>query len=228
MIQNDPSCTRARCGVSFLILLSCLAFTLPAAAQREKRVITNDDLTASPSEEFSRAAESGPAGPDRANKGAPFVSTPMPVVDRMLELAGVTAADVVFDLGSGDGRFVLRAAQKYKARSVGIEIEPALIKQSMDRAQEMGVDKLATFTLGDIFNTDLRSATVVTVFLLQETNERLQPVLESQLQPGTRIVSHQFPFPGWVPVTRETMQVGAVSHPIFYYVAPQSFAKPAR
>ena len=121
-----------------------------------------------------------------------FVASPQSVVDAMLELAGVTAADVVYDLGSGDGRIPITAAQRYGARGVGIEIDPILVRAANDRLAKAGVAERVRFVNQDLFEADISEASVVTLFLLPRVNDRLAPKLKRELRPGTRIVSHQF------------------------------------
>src|SRR5215467_4374195 len=123
-----------------------------------------------------------------------YVPTPQNVVEEMLEMAHVTAADVVYDLGSGDGRIPITAAAKYGARGVGIEIEPRLVRESIDNAAKAGVADRVRFVVGDLFEADIRDATVVTLFLLPRVNLELLPKLRRELRPGTRIVSHQYHF----------------------------------
>jgi cyclopropane fatty-acyl-phospholipid synthase-like methyltransferase len=121
-----------------------------------------------------------------------FLPTPDNVVDAMLELAHVTAADVVFDLGSGDGRIPIAAARKYGARGVGIEIDEQLVRLSQDNAMKAGVADRVTFIQGDLFQANISQATVVTLFLLPSMNIQLIPKFHQQLRPGSRIVSHHF------------------------------------
>ena len=129
-----------------------------------------------------------------------YVPTPQPVVEAMLELARVKRGDVVYDLGSGDGRIVIAAAKKYGATGVGFEIDPALVKKARENAAAAGVSKQVRFVTQDLFTADLSKATVVTLYLLQSINERLRPKLVRQLKPGTRIVSHVFNMgPEWPP-----------------------------
>jgi SAM-dependent methyltransferase len=128
-----------------------------------------------------------------------FVPTPMNVVDRMLELARVTEKDVVYDLGSGDGRIVITAAKKYGARGVGIELSPDLVDLAQEKAVEEGVANLVRFETGNLLRANICPATVVTLFLDIKFNAWLRPVLEHQLKPGTRIVSYEHPIPGWEP-----------------------------
>jgi len=121
-----------------------------------------------------------------------YVPSPQSVVDAMLELAHVTSADIVYDLGSGDGRIPITAAQRYGARGVGIEIEPRLIREANDNAAKARVTDKVVFLNQDLFEADFSSATVVTLFLLPRLNQELMPKLKRTLRPGTRIVSHQF------------------------------------
>lgn len=123
---------------------------------------------------------------------APYAATPPDVVDRMLTLAGVTAADVVYDLGSGDGRIPITAARKFGARGVGIEIEPRLVEEARANARAAGVDRLVEFRLQDALTADVSPATVVTLYVLASGNAKLRPMLSRQLRPGARIVSHAF------------------------------------
>jgi precorrin-6B methylase 2 len=121
-----------------------------------------------------------------------FVPTPQSVVEAMLELAHVTAADVVYDLGSGDGRIPITAAKKYGARGVGIEIDSRLIRESMDNLAKAGVGDRVRFVNQDLFEANISEATVVTLFLLPRLNVQLMPKLKRELRPGTRVVSHYF------------------------------------
>ena len=123
---------------------------------------------------------------------APYVPTPDDVVARMLALAEVTASDVVYDLGSGDGRIPITAAKRYGARGVGLEIDPRRIEESRANAKAAGVDHLVEFRLQDVMTADVSAATVVTLYLLSSSNAKLRPILTRQLRPGARIVSHAF------------------------------------
>lgn len=128
-----------------------------------------------------------------------YVPTSDRVVAAMLDMAQVTPADVVYDLGSGDGRIVIQAAKKYGAHGVGIEIDPALVQRANRNARDAGVADKVTFVQGNIFTTDLSKASVVTLYLSTTINMRLQPKLQRELSPGTRIVSHRFGMPDWKP-----------------------------
>jgi SAM-dependent methyltransferase len=128
-----------------------------------------------------------------------FAATPYAVADAMLRLARVTARDVVYDLGSGDGRIVIMAAQKYRARGVGVELNHGLVEISRQVAREGEVADRATFIEGDLFAEDISAATVVTLWLSATVNSRLEPKLRRDLHPGARIVSHQFPIGNCAP-----------------------------
>ena len=135
-----------------------------------------------------------------------FVPTPTAVVDAMLKLANVTASDLVYDLGSGDGRIVIAAAQKFGARGVGIELDPQLVDQANKNARKAGVTDKVTFLSADLFKADLSQATVVTLYLLRSINLRLQPKLMRELKPGTRVVSHRFDMGDWKPEREVTVR----------------------
>ena len=128
-----------------------------------------------------------------------FTPTRHAVADAMLQLAGVTRDDVVYDLGSGDGRIVIIAAQKYGARGVGIEIDPKLVALARQNAREGDVADRVSFVEGNLFEADISPATVVTLYLSTSVNRRLEPKLKAQLKRGTRIVSHQFLIGDWAP-----------------------------
>ena len=129
----------------------------------------------------------------------PYVQTPYEVVGEMLRLAVVGPSDVVYDLGSGDGRVVIAAARDFGARGVGVEIDPKLVAASVESARRAGVADRVTFRAGDLFQTDLGEATVVTLYLSPELNLRLRPKLLRELRPGARIVSHDFDMGDWPP-----------------------------
>jgi len=128
-----------------------------------------------------------------------FVPTPQEVVDEMLRLANVKKGDVLYDLGSGDGRIPITAARKFGVRGVGIDIDPQRIAEANENAKRSGVTDLVKFRQEDLFKADFREATVVTLYLLPDLNEKLRPRLWAELKPGTRIVSHQFEMGNWKP-----------------------------
>jgi cyclopropane fatty-acyl-phospholipid synthase-like methyltransferase len=135
----------------------------------------------------------------------PFVPTPIEVVDKMLELAEVKKADVVYDLGSGDGRIVIRAAKKYGVRAVGIEMDRLLLDKARQDAKAAGVSHLVEFRAEDAMKTDLSKATVITLYMLPWFNEAMKPSFQKQLKPGARIVAHDFSIEGWEPDKTEKL-----------------------
>lgn len=141
----------------------------------------------------------------------PYVATPQRVVERMLDLAGVGEDDVVYDLGSGDGRIVMTAVQEYGARrGVGIEIVPELVEQSRSYARLAGVSDRVSFYRADLFDTDLGEATVLTMYLLPEVIEKLIPKIRRELDPGDRVVSHNYGADLWPPDRTERVSEGHV------------------
>ena len=129
----------------------------------------------------------------------PFVPTPLDVVDRMLALAEVKQGDILYDLGSGDGRIVIRAAQKYRIRAVGIEMDRLLLDKARRDAKAAGVSMLVEFRDQDALKADISAATVVTLYMLPWFNERMKPNFQKMLRPGARIVAHDFGIDGWQP-----------------------------
>lgn len=151
----------------------------------------------------------------------PYVVTPREVVEEMLRLAKVGPADMVYDLGCGDGRIVIAAARRHGARGVGIDIDPLRIEEASAAARRAGVADRVRFTLQDLFHSDLSEATVVTLYLLPELNAKLRPKLLAELRPGTRVVSHEFGIPGWAPHDAAQVRVGDSPHQVFLWVIPQ-------
>jgi len=148
----------------------------------------------------------------------PYVSTPHEVVEAMLELARVGSADLVYDLGCGDGRFVISAAQTFGARGVGVDIDPARIAEANAAARSEGVSDRVRFLQQDLFAVDLSPATVVTLFLLPELNDRLAPKLRRELRDGARIVSHRWTIRGWPPDDAIGVDVDEVRHEAFLWI----------
>lgn len=164
------------------------------------------------------AAQAPAQALDRA-PDVPYVPTPEAVVDRMLQIAKVNSNDVVYDLGSGDGRISIAAVQKYKARrAVGVDINPERVREANQNAQQANVSDRVEFRQQDLFETDLRNATVVTLYLLPEVNLRLRPKLLSELKPGTRIVSHAFDMGDWKPERVENVE----GRTIYYWTVPEN------
>jgi SAM-dependent methyltransferase len=149
-----------------------------------------------------------------------YVQTPSEVVAEMLRLARVDRNDVVYDLGSGDGRLVIAAARDFGARGVGIEIDPKLVALSLESARQAGVADRVTFQQGDLFQTDLSDATVVTLYLSTAINLRLRPKLVRELRPGARIVSHAFAMGEWNPSQTINVQTRDGAVEVYLWVIP--------
>lgn len=150
---------------------------------------------------------------------APYVSTPYEVVDEMLRMARVGPGDVLYDLGCGDGRIVVGAAQRYGTRGVGIDIDPRRVAEATAAARSAGVADRVRFLQQDLFATDFSEATVVTLYLFPELNARLMPKLLS-LKPGTRIVSHDFGIGDWPPERVERVMANGASHQLLLWTVP--------
>ena len=150
----------------------------------------------------------------------PYVPTPTKVVAKMLELAKVDKDDLLYDLGSGDGRIVITAAQKYGARGVGYDLNPQRIQESNDNARRAGVTDRVRFVQQDLFEADLSGATVVTLYLLPEVNLKLRPKLLRELKAGTRIVSHNYPIGDWEPEQVVELEVDGEKHYVYSWVVP--------
>ena len=159
------------------------------------------------------------ARPQDSAKLAPYYPTPETVVVRMLELGGLQAGEKMFDLGSGDGRIVIAAAQKFRAHAVGVELDKELCRQSLERIRKLKLESLAAIINGDILKQDYSSADLVTVYLLPDSNDKVQPLLERQLKKGARVVAHDFEFRRWTPVKVEDIDDDGEgrSHTLFLY-----------
>jgi SAM-dependent methyltransferase len=154
---------------------------------------------------LSAYAEGDIAKPSR-QPDVHYVPTPMEAVDKMLEMAEVKKSDLVYDLGSGDGRIIIRAAEKIGSRGIGIDIDPARIAEANTNAKKSKVTNLVKFEVGDVFATDFSTASVVTLYLLPSLNMKLRPKIQQALKPGTRVVSHAFDMGDWQP--KRTERVG--------------------
>jgi 16S rRNA A1518/A1519 N6-dimethyltransferase RsmA/KsgA/DIM1 with predicted DNA glycosylase/AP lyase activity len=169
---------------------------------------------------FALAALAGAQEKKDSEKLAPYYPTPESVVERMLLLGALKPGEKMFDLGSGDGRVVIMAAQKFKADATGIEIDNDLWKQSTDSIKRLGLEKRARIINGDIMKQDFSSADLLTVYLLPSSNDKIRPMLEKQLKKGTRIVAHDFMFQGWTPVKEEHIEDDGEgrSHTLYLYI----------
>lgn len=156
----------------------------------------------------------------KPEKLAPFVPSPEAVVEQMLKLADVKPSDTVYDLGCGDGRIILMAAQKFGAHAVGVELDDDLYKQTSERIKDLKLEDKVKIIHGDLLKVDLSPATVVTLYLLTSANEKLRPNLDKYLKKGSRVVSHDFEVPGWKPEKTESVgqeDGGFRDHTIYLY-----------
>jgi SAM-dependent methyltransferase len=153
-----------------------------------------------------------------------YVPTPRGVIDEMLRMAKVRADDVIYDLGCGDGRIVITAAQEYGARGIGIDIDPQRIREANENAQQAGVTDRVRFLNEDLFEADISQATVVTLYLLESLNEKLRPKLLRELRPGTRIVSHDFKMGDWEPEQALEMN----GHRVYFWTVPARGEAPTK
>jgi cyclopropane fatty-acyl-phospholipid synthase-like methyltransferase len=157
--------------------------------------------------------------PAYANRLAPYVASPARVIDRMLEIASIKPGETLYDLGCGDGRILIAAVQKYKVKAVGVEISPKLVAKATASIQKAGLQNQARVIQGDVLNIDPQGADVVTLYLATKLNEQLRPKLEKTLKPGARVVSHDYPVPGWKP-SKVAETEGSQHHWIFLYEMP--------
>lgn len=200
-------------GIGSLTLTGCSSQTAP---------VEQAQAPSSPAEQSPSPNQSPTPSPvDPVKRDVVYVPTPQEVVDRMLELGKVTKDDVLYDLGSGDGRIVVTAAKKYGARATGIEIDPELIKKAQENAKQAGVNDKVKFLNQDLFKTDFSDATVMTLYLLPTLNVKLRPRLLKELKPGTRIVSHDFDMGEWKPEITEKVNSGGREHIIYVWRVPE-------
>jgi len=153
-------------------------------------------------------------------KLAPYYPTPESIVERMLDLGQLKAGETMYDLGSGDGRIVIMAAQRYRAIARGVELDADLVESSTAKIRQLGLDKMAAIIYGDILKQNYSDASLLTVYLLPDSNLKLRPILDAQLKKGTRIVAHDFPIGGWTPVKEITIADDGEgrSHTLYLYI----------
>lgn len=154
-------------------------------------------------------------------KLAPYVSSPISVVDKMLEAAGLRSGETLYDLGCGDGRIVLAAAKGFGAKAVGVELSDALAKRARQQAESMGLQDQVKIVTGDMMNVDVSPASVVSLYLMTEANDTLRPKLERELKPGARVVSLEFKVRGWKPSRVAKLELHNHPYTIYVYEMPQ-------
>ena len=155
----------------------------------------------------------------------PYVPTKEPIVDRMLQMANIKPGDVIYDLGCGDGRIVIAAAKRYGIRGVGIDIDPQRIAEAQENAKKAGVADRVQFIQGDLFDADIKGASVVTLYLLPDVNMRLRPKLLSDLKPGSRIVSHNYDLGDWKPEQTAKITVDGTEHVVYAWTVGKGMAR---
>jgi SAM-dependent methyltransferase len=167
-------------------------------------------------------------GPPRDKASlAPFVASPEMIVEEMLRLADIRKDDVIYDLGSGDGRIVLAAARLYGARGIGFELDADLVRRSTESARRAGIAHLVEFRQQDVLTVDLSPATVVTIYLSRDANLKLRPALWSQLRPGSRVVSHDFDMGDWPPVAvRQLLDESGIARTMYLWRIPRGQPRP--
>ncbi|PWT97533.1 MAG: SAM-dependent methyltransferase [Terriglobia bacterium] len=150
---------------------------------------------------------------------APYYPTPETIVERMLQLGGLKAGEKMYDLGSGDGRIVIMAAQKFHAEAYGVELKKELVKMSLDRIRSLGLEKTAHIVQGDLLKQNYGSADLVTVYLLPVSNDKVQLMLDKQLKKSARVVAHDFEFKNWTPANIERIDDDGEgrSHTLYLY-----------
>jgi len=155
---------------------------------------------------------------------APFYPTPMVVVNKMLEMAEINSNDVVYDLGCGDGRIVITAAGEFGARGVGVEYDPNVAQRAIDNVRNNGLEDRVEIIIGDAMKVDVSSATVITLYLLPESNLKLRPILEGALAPGSRVISHDWDMEGWTAKRVERVDDGTGRiHTLYLWVIGEQY-----
>ena len=151
----------------------------------------------------------------------PYVPSDDKVVAAMLDIAKVKKSDILYDLGSGDGRIPITAAKRFGTRGTGVEIDPVRVAEARENAKKAGVEDRVRFIEGDIFEADIKNATVVMLYLLPDVNLKLRPKLLSELKPGTRIVSHNYDMGDWKPLKTRRVDLPSGPHTVYFWVVPQ-------
>ena len=205
--------TMLRLRLTAIAVLAAIVVAACATAQHSQATQTPAEVKPQP--QATPAAQQ----PKELKKDVPYVPTPQNVVDEMLTLANVTKDDVVYDLGCGDGRLVITAVKKFGAkRGFGVDIDPQRIEESNANAKAAGVTDRVTFAVQDLFQTDFKEATVVTLYLLPQVNLKLRPKLLSDLRPGARVVSHSFDMGDWKP--DKTLSVNPGGQRLYLWTIP--------
>ena len=203
-------------SLQFKVLLMAAAIACVTACSQERASGTAENTVA-----VAPASGTVATPVPKKELDVPYVPTPQTVVDEMLAMAEVTGNDVLYDLGSGDGRIPITAAKKFGTRGVGIDLNPVRVREANENAKEAGVTDKVRFTEGDLFQQDFNEATVVTLYLLPDVNIKLRPKLLA-MKPGTRVVSHNYNMGDWDPEKMKTMKTpDGVEHHIYFWRVPE-------
>ncbi|MBN1421670.1 MAG: class I SAM-dependent methyltransferase [Planctomycetes bacterium] len=193
-----------------------------AGKAAEKAIEAATEAATEGTEKVEEAVEGTAEPQEKETSVAPYVPTPPEVVEEMLETAGVTEKDTVYDLGCGDGRIVVMAAQKFGAKGVGIDLDPDRIAESTENVRKGKLEERVTIIQGDLMKIDLSPATVVTLYLMPDANRKLKPIMEKALKAGSRVVTHDFSVSGWeADETKEIRDVNGWEHTIYLYKMPK-------
>ena len=212
-----------------IVCLCCLLTALPAAAQIPGPVpvapppvrLTTDE----PYEADLRLAQVLESdGEEKVRPDIHYVPTPQQLVDQMLLMAEVKKDDLLYDLGSGDGRLVITAAKNYGARGIGIDIDPQRIAEARANAAAAKVEDKVEFRQADLFKSNFKDATVITLYLLDDLNRRLRPQIFAQVNPGTRIVSHAFRMREWEPDAEKTLKISGSEYDAYFWIVPANLS----
>ncbi len=157
----------------------------------------------------------------KAQKLAPFVTSPQPIVDKMLEMSRLKSGEMLFDLGCGDGRIVTAAVKNHGARAVGVELSPVLAKRAQQLVESQGLQDQVKIIQGDMMDVDVSGANVVALYLMTDANEQLRPKLERELKAGARVISLEFKIKGWKPAKVEKVEAHRHPYTIYLYELPQ-------
>jgi SAM-dependent methyltransferase len=210
-MQPQPSSLCRRLLLPFVaaalaVAAGCADREAAPAGSEERPIVDVPPLMAVVPADAAAGVRNDSTKPPRRGADVVYVPTPQPVVDAMLELAEVQPGDVLYDLGSGDGRIPITAARRHGVRAIGIDIDPDMVREANANARQAGVAGLVSFREDDLFEADFGDADVVTLYLLDSLNLKLRPRLLAELEPGTRIVSHAFGMGDWTP--ERTLRVG--------------------
>lgn len=217
LLRSSPL-SRTRILTLLIVLLTVASVGCGNVDQSPEQSVGSTSATPTAT---TSATPNNPSGkPAEVPLDVPYVPTPTEVVDRMLKMAKVNKEDLLYDLGSGDGRIIITAAKEYGARGIGYDLNPQRIKESNENAQRAGVTDRVRFTQQDLFEADLSGATVVTLYLLPDVNLKLRPKLLRELRPGTRIVSHNYDMGDWQPEAVAEIEVKGTKHYVYSWTVP--------